>query len=200
MGVKINYASFVINLILKVVRSSRLRGYLTPSSIYILSNMVSSGHLGSEEVFFVGTNHGKRMMLAQCSHLINEIYLLVLTPANFNKNQSEEADRNFLNDLYHWELVINHLSQHSSIIPDQTGDMKILFRRLVSSLPEKFQLQIEKLWDSRVQPAVEYLAKEDVNRNEKKQYFNSNFSAFSKVTEAFMSRVRILKILAITFS
>ena len=101
-----NYESFVIYLILKVVRSSRLRGYLTPSSIHILSNMVSSGHLGSEEVFFVGTNHGKRMMLAQCSHLVNEIYLLVLTPANFNKNQSEEADRNFLNDLYHWELVI----------------------------------------------------------------------------------------------
>ena len=95
--------------------------------------------------------------------------------------------------------MINHLSQHSSIIPDQTGDMKILFRRLVSSLPEKFQFQIEKLWDSRVQPAVEYLAKEDVHRNEKKQYFNSNFSAFSKVTEAFMSRVRVVKILVIMF-
>ena len=70
---------------------------MTPSSIHLISNMVSGGCVGGDEVLFVATNHGRKLMLAQRLHVTDEIFLLILTPASFHKGSQDEADRSFLN-------------------------------------------------------------------------------------------------------
>ena len=145
--------------------------------------------ISDADVLFVGTNHGRKLMLAQRVNVIDDIFLLILTPASFHKGSSDDTDRSFLADLYHWETILNHLSQHCSILFEQLGDVETLFLRLLSALPNSYQKQMERIWHERVSKVLRDLSRDDVERTDKKRQFNSNFSAFSKVTEAVVSRV-----------
>lgn len=86
---------------------------------------------------------------------------------------------------------MNHLSQHSSIVPDQLGDIEVLFRRLLGSVPISYHQQMEAIWHGRVAKVLRELSRDDIERKDKKREFNANFSSFSKVTEAVVSRVCI---------
>ena len=87
----------------KVVRSYRLRGNFTPSTIKILCQL----DIPKPRILYVTTQHGKRMFLAQRIAVYSGIYLLILSPV-----RSEESEKTFLSDLYLWEDLLLHLSRH----------------------------------------------------------------------------------------
>ena len=164
----------------KVVRSYRLRGNFTPSTIKILCQL----DIPKPRILYVTTQHGKRMFLAQRVAVYSGIYLLILSPV-----RSEDSEKTFLSDLYLWEDLLLHLSRHSALIETHLWDIEIITKRLFEIIPSSHRGQIEKIWESRVYPVLKLIASPELDRHQKRQEFNSKFNSLSILTSYFINQL-----------
>ena len=170
----------------KVVRSYRLRGNFTPSTIKILCQL----DIPKPRILYVTTQHGKRMFLAQRIAVYSGIYLLILSPV-----RSEDSEKTFLSDLYLWEDLLLHLSRHSALIETHLWDIEIITKRLFEMIPSSHRGQIEKIWESRVYPVLKLISSPQLDRHQKRQEFNSKFNSLSILTSYFINQLPRLVIL-----
>ena len=122
------------------------------------------------------------------------IDLIVLSPI-----KSDETERNFLSDLYHWEELLLHLSRHSTIINSgQLNDIEIIFKRLFETIPPSHKKNLKSIWIDRVLPVLKFLANSSNDKYAKRQEFNSKYAAISVLTSSFINQIPRLVALDIT--